>query len=149
MSEVLATVFYLGYSPVASGTVGSLPAIVAAYWLSPYPAGFSIAIILMFLLGTAASFRVERRLGRKDPGEVVIDEFVGMLVALFWLPLTWKTMVVAFILFRVFDILKPFPAKRLESLPGGFGIMVDDIVAAFYANLCMHLLLWLFGYGAA
>jgi phosphatidylglycerophosphatase A len=145
-AEVFATVAYLGYFPFASGTVGSLPAILVGYWLSAYHGRLLILIILMFLLGIAASSRAEGLFARKDPREVVIDEFVGMLVALFWLPPTWNIMLFAFFLFRLFDILKPYPARRLEGLSGGLGVMADDIVAGFYANVCIQILLLIFGY---
>lgn len=139
-----ASVFYLGYSPIASGTVGSVPGLFAAYWLSPYPVLFPLIILVLFGLGVAASTYAEKFYEKTDPGEVTIDEFVGMLIALLWLPAHWQVMVMAFFLFRIFDILKPFPAYQLQALPGGFGIMSDDVVAGIYANLSVRLLLLIF-----
>jgi phosphatidylglycerophosphatase A len=136
----IATTGFLGYSPAASGTVSSLPAIVFAFLLSPYPGLYLAVIVLLTAMGIAVSSYAERFFQRKDPGEVTIDEVVGMLIALYGFPFTPFVVLAVFLLYRVFDILKPFPARQFESLPVGFGIMADDIVAGFYANIFIHLI---------
>ena len=139
-----ASVLFLGYVPVASGTVGSIPAVGVALWLSQRPIGLLLLTVVLFFLGTIASSRAEEILERKDPGEVTIDEFVGMLVAFLWLPMTWSSIALVFILFRICDIAKPFPARRCERIGGGLGIMADDVVAGIYANLLFRVLLLVF-----
>jgi phosphatidylglycerophosphatase A len=100
-----------------------------------------VAAALVTLIGIPAATRVARASGLKDPQFVVIDEVAGQLVALIAVPLAWKTFLTGLILFRVFDILKPFPIRRLERLPEGTGIVVDDLGAGLYALAIMHLLL--------
>jgi len=139
-----ASVAFLGYAPVASGTIGSIPAVGVSFLLRNTQAGLLVLAVLLFVLGTAASSRTAELIGRKDPGEVTIDEFVGMLVAYLWLPMTWTSVIVVFLLFRVFDIVKPFPAGRAERIKGGLGIMADDVIAAIYANLAFRILLFVF-----
>ncbi len=137
------SVVFLGYSPFASGTVGSVPAAALALFLGErHLIMFALAVVLA-VVGTIASSQGERIFGRKDAGEIVIDEFVGMLVAVLWLPISLKSVAAAFLLFRIFDIWKPFPARKFESLPGGFGIMADDLVAGLYANLTFRIITWL------
>jgi phosphatidylglycerophosphatase A len=99
----------------------------------------------LFGLGVAVATRVERAARRKDPSVVVIDEVVGMLVALYALPLQVVDVLVAFLCFRIFDITKPFPLRRLEAQPGGWGVMLDDLVAGLYTNVLVRVGLWLAG----
>lgn len=145
ITAAFASVFFIGYAPVASGTVGSVPAAVVAYLLGGRPIVLLLLAIALSVLGTIASSRAEAIFGRKDPSEIVIDEFAGMLVAMLWLPVTWKSVAAVFLLFRLFDILKPFPADRFERIKGGPGVMADDLVAGIYANLAYRLLALLFG----
>jgi phosphatidylglycerophosphatase A len=101
-----------------------------------------VAILCVTIVGTWAASHVEKLSGKKDPGKVVIDEVAGQLVALTTMPMdveTWWTIILAFGLFRLFDIIKPYPARRLESLQGGLGIMADDLVAGVYAALVVAL----------
>lgn len=141
----LATCLGIGYIPFASGTFGSLPGLLLTYLAhraAGPPAAFATLLGLLFA-GTWAAGRAERHFGVKDSGKVVIDEVVGQMMALLFLPLTAGTLLCGFVLFRVFDILKPFPVRRFESLPGGSGIMADDLMAGLYANLALqglHLL---------
>jgi len=137
------SVLFFGYAPFASGTVGSVPAAVVAFFLGDWPPVLLALAIVLFALGAPASSRAESIFGRKDPSEIVIDEFVGMLVAFLWLPVTLQSLAAAFVLFRLFDIWKPFPAGKLEELPGGLGIMADDLVAGIYANLACRILTFL------
>ena len=152
----------VGYLPLAPGTWGSLLAI-GIYLLVRIgimshptdtlpivgPAGFLVGELLVItfvtLCGIWAASRTERVLKIKDPGKVVIDEVAGQLIALLPLPLTrvgpWLVLVIiAFLLFRFFDIVKPYPARRLESLHGGLGIMADDLVAGAYAAIIVTLM---------
>jgi len=96
-------------------------------------------VTLISLLGVWAANKVERDSKIVDPSFVVIDEVAGQLITFFLIPLSWVYLFIGFLLFRAFDILKPFPARRAEELPGGWGIMVDDIVAGIYANLFLQL----------
>jgi phosphatidylglycerophosphatase A len=100
-----------------------------------------LAAAVVTLVGIPAATRIVRATGIKDPQFVVIDEVAGQLVALIAVPLAWKTFLAGLILFRVFDILKPFPIRRLERLPEGTGIVVDDLGAGLYALAILHLLL--------
>jgi phosphatidylglycerophosphatase A len=97
-----------------------------------------LVTVAVFFAGVAASKRLAQRLGRKDPGAAVIDEVVGMWLSLLFLPFTPATAVAGFLLFRVLDVFKPYPARQLEGLPGGWGIMTDDVMAGIYANLLLH-----------
>lgn len=130
---LVATAAGAGYSPVAPGTVGSAVGLLAL-WLLPgsLPArGAFLAAVT--IVGIPAAARAERLVGRKDPGLIVIDEVAGMAVSLLVLPLTPAVALAAFLLFRVFDIVKPFPANRSQALPGGLGVMADDLIAGAYA----------------
>jgi phosphatidylglycerophosphatase A len=141
----LATGLGAGYSPVAPGTAGSAVGVLLFWPLAGRPAAEqAVAVAVLFLVGAAAATRVARRAGRKDPGLVVVDEVVGVWTTLAFLPLTWTTAVAGFLVFRLMDILKPYPARDLERLPGGWGIMADDLMAGVYANLLLRvgLLVW-------
>ncbi len=138
--RLLATGFFSGYSPVAPGTAGSLVG-VAFYLLPGFedPVVLSILIACVFFAGTFSASVLERLLG-EDPAVVVIDEIVGMWVSLLLLPKTLPVIVASFLAFRFFDIVKPPPARQLERLRGGWGIMLDDVAAGVYANLAVRLL---------
>ena len=127
-----ATFFYLGKLPFAPGSWGSLGAL--ALWLFlPLSYAVHLAVILiLFILGVYASNKVAEDMDDHDPSEVVIDEAVGMGISLFMLPHSLGLYILAFILFRFFDILKPSFIYRLQNLPGGWGIMLDDVLAGFF-----------------
>lgn len=139
-ARLLATGFGAGFLWPAPGTWGSLLGLVLfAPLLAPLPWGWQLAAgVALTALGTAAAHRAAPGLGGDDPSAVVIDEWAAMWLSLVAVrtPLGW---LLAFLLFRVFDILKPFPGRRLESLPGGLGIMADDVVAALYTQLAVRL----------
>ena len=144
---LVATFFGVGRMRPGPGSWGSA-ATVLLWWLvshwisSSWQTGTVIGLaVLATALGIPAATRVERESGRKDPGFVVIDEVVGQLIALIAVPVFWKTLLTGFILFRVFDTLKPPPVRQLEKLPEGIGIVVDDIGAGFYALAVMQALL--------
>jgi phosphatidylglycerophosphatase A len=132
---------FLGYIPFASGTFGTLWGIPMAYWLSSHALEFQILFILL-ATGAAVYFadQAEKIWGRKDPSQVVIDEIVGYLVTLAGLPFSWKTAVAGFFIFRIMDILKPFPIRKIDqSLPGGWGIVLDDVLAGVYSHVLLRL----------
>lgn len=134
-----------GYFPVAPGTAGSLVAAVGL-WLIPFSrAGLWAALAVVVAIGTWASRRVEEVLGRKDPGVIVIDEVAGMMVAVLLLPRTPGVLLCAFLLFRLFDIWKPFPAREAQALRGGLGVVVDDLIAGVYALVLIMGARMLFG----
>ena len=130
---MLASAFGAGYSPVASGTVGSFVTVVAIWLLPLTPLRIAVALVVVLLVGIWAGSRVERVLGKKDPGLIVIDEVAGMLLSVILLPRTIPVLITAFLLFRLFDIWKPFPARESQALTGGMGVMVDDLIAGVYA----------------
>lgn len=141
-ARFLATTCFSGYSPIAPGTVGSVVAFLP-YILIPDFRGLLLlgVTVLCYFLGVWASFRVEQDSGQHDPGQINLDEVVGQWIALLFLPkegwLVWGT---AFILFRIFDIFKPFPVNRSQHLNGGWGVMTDDVLAGIYANLVLQIL---------
>jgi len=141
----LATAAYCGYFPVAPGTVGSAAGLVVylLVWWTQSPVVEIALIAATFAAGTWAATHAERYFGGIDPGPVVIDEVLGMLITLAFIPAGWTAVVAGFFLFRVFDVIKPFPADRLEKFHGGFGIMADDAMAGVYANLALRLVMWL------
>jgi phosphatidylglycerophosphatase A len=128
----VASVFGAGYAPVASGTVGSFVTVVAVWLLPLTPLRIAVALLVVLVVGIWAGSRVERVLGRKDPGVIVVDEVAGMLLSVIWLPRTIPVLVTAFLLFRLFDVWKPFPARESQALTGGMGVMVDDLIAGLY-----------------
>src|SRR3954468_10487121 len=144
LALVLATAGGAGFSPVAPGTAGSLVAIAIAWLLrgTLAPWHFAVLAALMFAPAVWSADVTARTLKKKDPGLVVVDEVIGQWVALAGArTLNWKTYLAAFVLFRLFDIWKPPPARQLEALPGGWGINADDVMAGIYAAL----VLWLAG----
>lgn len=135
-----------GKSPFAPGTCGSLAAIALAPFLfMPLPlAGRVLLLLVVLITGTVAAGRAETLLGKKDPSEVVIDEVLGQwITCLPFASLALWEYAAAFALFRLFDIAKPWPVRRLEGIGGGLGIMVDDAAAGLYAMLCLGLLRWI------
>lgn len=141
---MLASVFGAGYAPVASGTVGSFVTVVAIWLLPLTPLRIAVALVVVTLVGIWAGSRVERVLGKKDPGVIVIDEVAGMLLSVILLPRTIPVLITAFLLFRLFDIWKPFPARESQALTGGVGVMVDDLIAGFYTLILIMGALTLF-----
>jgi phosphatidylglycerophosphatase A len=141
----LATGFYVGRVPFGPGTWGSLIGVPVAFWLARWSWPVATAILLLM---TLAAVRIagaaERQLGAKDPGCIVIDEIMGMCVALLAIPLTFTTGLAGFILFRIFDIFKPPPVRQLERrLQGGWGVVMDDVAAGIMANGALRIGLWI------
>jgi phosphatidylglycerophosphatase A len=139
---LIATGLGSGYSPVAPGTAGSLVGLVlflplaGLAWTTQLAATVAVSVV-----GAFAASRLAGALGRKDPGLVVVDEVAGQWVTFLALPFTPAVAVAGFVLFRVMDVLKPWPARDLERLPGGIGIMADDLAAGVYAHLGLRVLL--------
>lgn len=145
LSVFIASFGYVGYFPIAPGTAGSFAALALfalVRWVGS-PVFELSAIVAVFAIGVWAASAAEVALGRKDPGIVVIDEVLGMLVTLALLPVSLAGIAVGFVLFRVFDVIKPYPANRLEQLHGGLGIMADDAMAGFYAYLVLRGCMWM------
>jgi phosphatidylglycerophosphatase A len=136
----IATCGYLGYAPVAPGTFGSAAGLAAfaAIRSTGSTSVEAVAIVLLFLIGVWSGTEAEHHFGGIDPQPVVLDEVVGMLITLAFLPVNWIGAVVGFFVFRVLDVFKPWPAGRMERLPGGLGVMADDGMAALYGNLVMR-----------
>ncbi|MBN1407068.1 MAG: phosphatidylglycerophosphatase A [Calditrichaceae bacterium] len=133
----IGTGFGTGFTPFAPGTAGSLLALIIYFFL-PLDSFYWLWISLVFFFaGVWAGFEIEKERG-KDPGLVVIDEMVGQWLAVIFLPPTLVTLLIGFALFRVFDIFKPYPINRSQKLKGGWGIMVDDMLAGIYANIIIH-----------
>ena len=140
--KFLATGFYTGYTPLAPGTAGSLIGVIIylgmhhLFW--PY---YLLILIVLSLFGICISNKATIYFFKeKDSKRIVIDEIVGFLIAMFLIPPTLKFVLAAFIVFRVIDILKPFPLRRLEKLPGGWGVMCDDLLAGVYANVIIQVI---------
>jgi phosphatidylglycerophosphatase A len=139
LAVAIATVGGLGRSPLAPGTVASAVTAVVLWLVNTSPLGLAVALVAVTALGIWAADASERTLGGKDPGSIVIDEVAGMILAVLAAPPTPLVLVVAFVLFRLFDVLKPFPANIAQSLRGGVGVMVDDLVAGLYALVLVVL----------
>jgi phosphatidylglycerophosphatase A len=137
----LATALGTGYAPVAPGTFGSAAGLLV-WWLLPQSASVQLAtIVVMLVVGSWSGSIAERHFKGTDPGPVVLDEVAGMLITLFLNPVGWLGALVGFVLFRLADIVKPYPANKFEALHGGVGIMADDAMAAVYSNLVLRAVL--------
>jgi phosphatidylglycerophosphatase A len=145
VARAVATAFGSGYAPLAPGTAGSAVGLLLFWPLArlawPWQAA---ACAVVFVVGTLASTRVARSVALKDPGIVVVDEVAGQWVTLVGLPFTPATALAGFLLFRAMDVIKPWPARDLERLPGGLGIMSDDVAAGIYARLLLQVGLLVF-----
>jgi phosphatidylglycerophosphatase A len=144
----IGTFFGAGLLKPGPGTYGSIAAVLlwfgAAHLLHPAPValaiGTAIAALAATLIGIPAATIVARESGREDPGHVVIDEVAGQLIALIAIPVDWRHAAVSLLLFRIFDIFKPPPIRQLERLPGGTGIMLDDVAAGLFALLLAQII---------
>lgn len=144
IEKMLGSGFFTGYIPFASGTWGSLAALLI-YWIPGFETPLVIipAIIIFTVYGIIVAGKFEKAYG-KDPSQCTIDEVAGTWISLLFLPKTITVSIITFLFWRVLDIFKPFPANRFEKIPGGLGIMADDLMSGFYACCSMHLLLKLF-----
>jgi len=142
-SRIIATGFYVGYAPIAPGTVGSLLGLFL-YWLVPKSDSVYslIVFVLLFFVGVWSASEVEKESG-KDAKIIVIDEIVGMLITLTFFEKSLRGLAIGFVLFRLFDIIKLFPARLSERLPGGWGVMMDDVIAGIYSAIVLRLIFYL------
>ena len=140
LKKLIATLFFTGYAPLAPATVGSALVAVIYFFLfsSLEVVGWILVLTTVFFVGVYTAQGMEREWG-KDPGRVVIDEAVGYLVTVAFLPHSLGLAIAGFFVFRILDIAKPPPARQLERLPGGWGIVVDDVVAGVYGNLLLRV----------
>lgn len=150
--KTIATGFGSGYAPIAPGTAGAAVGClllglyiyfigIGNYWY--FQLGFLIITIFTTIIGAIATREVEKEWG-EDPSKVVIDEIIGVWISLLFLPLTWQNILLGFILFRIFDIAKPFGIRKLEAIKNGWGVMLDDVLAGIYANICLQFYLFVF-----
>lgn len=142
---MFATVAGTGYIPLAPGSWGSLIGAILFWFLAPNPT-WILALItaIIFFLGVWSSTHIENTTNTTDPGLIVIDEVAGMWFVLIFVPQTFVHYLFAFILFRIFDVLKPPPANYLQSVHKGWGVMLDDVAAGVYAVILMHIGMWIF-----
>ncbi|MBD3343575.1 MAG: phosphatidylglycerophosphatase A [Chitinivibrionales bacterium] len=151
--KFFSSLFFFGYFPIAPGTVGSAVT-VAVVWIikikAPHLLAFSLVkyhwAVLFAVSGLVIYLcqRGKEAFNADDPKQVVVDEFAGQLITFFMVPITWRTCLLGFLLFRFFDIIKPYPVFKLEEIEGGVGIAMDDIVAGVYANFSLIGILWIY-----
>jgi phosphatidylglycerophosphatase A len=141
-----ATGFGVGYSLFAPGTLGTLIAIPVYYFLSNILSPiYEITLIGFFFLSVWISENAEIFFRKKDDQRIVIDEVMGFLITMLWVPKTIRFIIIGFFLFRFFDILKPFPIRLIDKrLKGGFGVVLDDVIAGVYANIILHIISFYF-----
>jgi phosphatidylglycerophosphatase A len=137
-----ATGFGAGFSPIVPGTMGTLIAIPIYYFISSisFPL-YELTLVAFFFFSSWVAGQAEKYWEKKDDRRIVIDEIMGFLVTMLWVTKTPLTIVSGFVLFRFFDILKPFPIRHLERVKSGFGVVLDDVLAGIYSNILLHLVL--------
>lgn len=136
--KTVSTFFYIGYLPFIPGTFGSIVGILLFYLIRDSLPVYTLFTLLLIILGFLVAGETERILNKKDAGCIVIDEVSGMLISLISVPYDIKLVIIAFVLFRILDSLKPYPAGRLQNLRGSPGIMLDDIFAGLYTNIILQ-----------
>ncbi|MDP8260608.1 MAG: phosphatidylglycerophosphatase A [Candidatus Gygaella obscura] len=139
--KLITTFFYIGYIPYVSGTMGSLAGIAIYFLVYKNIILYWVVLVIFLLAGFIFSGMAEKIFGKKDPRFVVIDEVCGMLICLCGLKFELKPIVASFLFFRLFDVLKPPPANKFESMRGSLGIMLDDLIASFYTIICVQIVL--------
>jgi phosphatidylglycerophosphatase A len=141
IAKAIASFFYVGFVPIIPGTFGSLGGLAVYFLLQTVPSWqiYLAVVAVITIIGIWAAGKAEHNSGIVDPSFVVIDEVAGMLATLFLIPVSWIFVIAGFVLFRFLDIVKPFPARQAERLPGGWGIMLDDVIVGIYGNILMHI----------
>jgi len=139
--KAIATVCGVGYLPAAPGTWATAVGVAIAYGLGNNLPAYTIVLLILLILGIMTTGVMEKLLNQKDPGCACIDEVVGVMIALWGLPLIWSVMICGFFLFRAFDMFKIYPINKLEDQPGGWGIMLDDCMAGVYTNIILRIAL--------
>ena len=141
IAKLIATFLYVGHLPYAPGTFGTLAAVPLFYLISGLPVYLYLLITLVVIgVSVWASTIAEGIYDKSDPGQIVADEVSGYLVTMILIPPTVTNIVIGFFLFRLFDIIKPPPVRSFESLPGGWGVVIDDVAAGVYACVCLHVI---------
>lgn len=150
LSKIIATFFGLGYAPIAPGTFGALGGFIISFILLKTGLDFKsfhflhvFLIFVSFFAGIFACKRLSSQWGH-DPSKVVIDETLGFWVSILFLPLNVQTLIGGFVLFRFFDILKPFGIRKIDRLSTPYAVMLDDVVAGIYTNIILQILFWMF-----
>lgn len=138
VTKMLSTFFYFGYTPFIPGTVGSLGGLVFYLMVKNTPVLYIGSLIVLIIIALLVINKAERHFGKKDAPPIVIDEAIGMMTALLFLPQEPVLILFAFIAFRLFDIVKPFPIRQSERVRSPYGVLLDDIIAGCYANLATH-----------
>jgi len=141
------SVLGVGYSPIAPGTAGAIMACISLWFFEKYsilsttssPLLFIGLIVITTILGIIASNQLEKELG-KDASIIVIDEVIGMWITMLFVPFTWLTILIGFVLFRFFDIVKPLGIRKMENFNGGLGVMADDMLAGIYSNILLLII---------
>ena len=141
LQTMLATFFYIGYLPVAPGSIATLAGIALSYAVANNPNVYILVTLLVTIVGFMVSGQAEALTGKKDPGCIVIDEVAGVMIAFYALPQTWPVMWTAFFVFRAFDMFKIYPGNKFEGMKGSAGIMLDDVIAGIYTNIVMQIVL--------
>jgi phosphatidylglycerophosphatase A len=139
ITKILSTFFYIGYLPLIPGTFGSLAGIFLFYLVKINALNYTLFTLAVIVVGFLVCGKAEKAMHKNDPRYVVIDEVSGMLLSLIFIPYDIKLVISAFILFRILDTLKPYPAGRLERSKGSIGIMSDDLIAGLYTNLILQV----------
>jgi phosphatidylglycerophosphatase A len=137
--KTLSTFFYLGYLPLVPGTFASLAGVFIFFLINGSTPLHIILILFLTILGFVVSSKAERIFNKKDAKYIVIDEVSGMLLALLFMPVNFKVVIIGFFLFRILDTFKPYPADRIQELKGSLGVMGDDIVAGLYTNIILQV----------
>lgn len=136
--KIVSTFFYVGYLPLIPGTFGSIAGICIFYLIRESGCWYTLFVFILMLAGFLVAGRAEKIMHKKDARCIVIDEVSGMLFALTFIPYDIRLIIIAFLIFRLLDTLKPYPAGALQHLEGSLGIMADDIVAGFYTNIILQ-----------
>lgn len=142
--KITTSFFYLGHSPFMPGTLGSLAGLLIYFVVKDKFPIYAFSLLFLFILGVIFSSEAERIYKRKDAQMIVIDEACGMMLSMFLIPYNFWIMWLGFLLFRLFDILKPPPARAIDKFSGAFGVMFDDIIAAIYTNFILQVITHLF-----
>jgi len=144
-AKFVATFFGIGLCPVAPGTLATAAGALIAFFFRFSFSFYAVVMVAVIVVGFISAHEAEKAFGKKDPGAIVIDEVAGIMISFFMIPMYWPVIVTGFFLFRAFDMFKVPPADRFESMGGGAGIMLDDIMAGVYTNVTLQIALRLSG----
>jgi len=147
--KLISTFLYIGYLPGIPGTFASLAGLFLFYLVRGTPFLYAFLTLLFIGSGLLATTRAEKIFGEKDANCIVIDEVAGLFLCFVYLPFDLKLLIAGFLIFRILDTLKPYPADRLQDLKGGLGIMSDDLVAGFYTNIILQIVARLLSFKAS